>query len=90
MPTADASQFTRLKKALVIQKTNSPIRADGKNVNRVSQYVTPLSGATVNSLKGNNNGFLPSVTLKFAQPRIDPPLNVAHPGRKLLFQRNCS
>jgi len=88
MPTADASQFTRLKKALVVQKTAT--RSDAKSVNHLTQFVPRLSGANARALDGSNNAFLPSVTLKVAQPRIDPPLNVAHPGRKPPFQQNCS
>jgi hypothetical protein len=88
MPTADASQFTRLKKALAVQKTVN--RTDAKSVNHLTQFVPRLSAANNRALNGSNNAFLPSVTLKIAQPRIDPPLNVAHPGRKAPFQQNCS
>jgi len=69
MPGADASQFTRLKKALASSKDSA--RVDGKSFNRLSQYLTGLSAANDSSLLGAH-GFLPSITKEQFVPPIPP------------------
>ncbi len=55
MPGADASQFTRFKKANSIQKGDTQ-QNDPKSVNRLTQYVPRLTGAS------NSTKFLSSIT----------------------------
>jgi len=74
MPTADASQFTRLKKALAVQKTVN--RTDAKSVNHLTQFIPHLSAANNRALNGSNNAFLPSVTLKDFRPKVQVLRNV--------------
>jgi hypothetical protein len=88
MPTADASQFTRLKKALAVQKAEN--RLDGKSVNRMTQFVPRLSGANNRALNGSNNAFLASVTLKKSIPRVNTLFNTDFAGKKMGFTQNCS
>ena len=45
MPGSDASQFTRFKKANATQRGDTQ-QSDSKSVNRLTQYVPRLSGAS--------------------------------------------
>jgi len=74
MPGADASQFTRLKKALAVQNATDP--SDSKSVNRLTQFVPRLSGANDRALNGSINAFLPSLTLKDFRPKVQALRNV--------------
>lgn len=82
MPGADASQFTQLKKAAALQ--SDPVRPDGKNTTRLTQYVSRLSGAV------NLGIFMPSLTNKFARPLVLSRINTNLVGKKESLKQNCS
>jgi hypothetical protein len=65
MPTADASEYTKFKKANAVQKGDSQ-QSDPKSVNRLTQYIPQLSGAY------STDKFLPSLTTKNIPPVIPP------------------
>ena len=69
MPCPDASSFTRYRKAQAIQSGDTQT-GDIKSVNRLTQYVTPLSAA------GTTKEFLPSLTDKKTVPLVQLPINV--------------
>lgn len=82
MPGADASQFTQLKKAAALQ--SDPVRPDGKNTSRLTQYVSHLSGVV--SLRT----FMPSLTNKFTRPLLLSRINTNLVGKKESLKQNCS
>jgi hypothetical protein len=69
MPTSDASSFTRYRKAQATQSGDTQPK-DIKSVNRLTQYVTPLSAA------GSTKNFLPSLTDKKTTPLVQLRINV--------------
>ena len=68
MPGSDASQFTSFKKASSIQRGDTQ-QTDSKSVNRLTQYVTPLSNVS------STREFLSSLTEKSTKPITRDPLN---------------
>ena len=82
MPGSDASQFTQFKKANAVQKT--PLRGDLKSVNRLTQYVSPLSFAS------DQVKFLASLTNKTSTPLTQSPINTNYGGKKEGLKQNCS
>jgi hypothetical protein len=80
MPGADASQFTQLKKANAVAAGKNAGSPDGKSVNRLTQYVIPLSAAVSFPDSGPASSiFLPSLTLKDITPLFRFRLNQGAP-----------
>lgn len=84
MPTTDASQFTRFKRVASVQRGDTQ-GSDPKSVNRLTQYNTQLSGVSTLT------SFLPTPTLKSAQPRVRLPINFRSLTGKIgLLHQRCT
>ena len=81
MPTTDASQFTRFKRVVSVQKADTQ-SSDPKSVNRLTQYTSRLT--EVSEL----TSFLDTPTLKSAQPLTRVPIKGL--GKIGLLHQSCS
>ena len=81
MPTVDSSQFTRFKRITAVHRGDTQA-SDPKSVNRLTQYTSPVS--EVSSL----TRFVPTPTLKSAQPLTKPPKSVL--GKIGLLHQRCA
>jgi len=68
MPGSDASQFTRFKKAVAVQRGETQ-QTDPKSVNRLTQYTPHLSNVS------STKEFLSSLTEKSTRPITRDPIN---------------
>lgn len=68
MPGSDASQFTRFKKAIAVQRGDTQ-QSDPKSVNRLTQYIPQLSNVS------STREFLSSLTAKTTRPITRDPIN---------------
>ena len=82
MPGADASQFTRFKKATSVER-NQP-RTDNKSTTHLTNYTPNLTGVYTTTQ------FLSSLTLKDARPITLLPINVDSFKKKHSLNQNCS
>ncbi len=78
MPTVDSSQFTRFKRITAVQRQPG----DSKSVNRLTQYNTRISDASVLT------SFIPTPTLKSAQPLTQTPKSIL--GKIGLLHQKCT
>jgi hypothetical protein len=78
--SADASQFTRFKRVNAVNRSDSQ-SSDSKSVNRLTAYTTRLSDTAVLT------SFLPTPTLKSAQPATRTPKSIL--GKIGLIHQRC-
>jgi hypothetical protein len=81
MPTTYASQFTRFKRVVSIQKADTQA-SDSKSVNRLSQYTGRLTEIFALT------SFVDTPTLKSAQPLTQVPAGLL--GKVKLLHQSCS